>query len=179
MNVFLRSTYFLCILPMPLLCGCASSEPTEPARVDAPVEREQPAAQSAPVAVSSGFAPTQVEILPLTELADGEQGTQLNAYVSLLDAYGEKVKAPGTFRFELYEYVQRSAEPKGQRLAIWPDIDLNRLEDNQRYWRDFLRAYEFSFGAQASRSRTYILEVTCLCPNGKRLSAEWGLRPEE
>lgn len=178
MNVFLRPTFFLCILSVPLLFGCASSEPTEPARVDARVEREQPVAQRAPVAAPGGFAPTQVEILPLTELVAGEPGTQLNAYVSLLDAFGEKMKAPGTFRFELYEYVQRSAEPKGQRLAIWPDVDLNNPAENQKYWRDFLRAYEFSFASEASRSQTYVLEVTCLCPNGKRLSAEWGLRPE-
>jgi hypothetical protein len=132
-----------------------------------------------PVAASNGFAPTQVEILPLTELVDGEQGTRLNAYVSLLDAFGEKVKAPGTFRFELYEYVQRSAEPKGPRLAIWPDIDLTDPAENQEYWRDFLRAYEFTFASQASRSQTYILEVTCRYPDGRRLSTEWELRPEK
>jgi hypothetical protein len=133
----------------------------------------------APATVSNGFAPTGVEILPLTELVGGEQNVRLNAYVALLDAYGEKVKAPGVFRFELYEYVQRSSEPTGQRLAIWPDIDLNDPADNQEHWRDFLRAYEFSLISQASPEETYILEVTCLCPNGKRLSTKWGLRPEK
>ena len=103
----------------------------------------------------------------------------MDVYVSLLDAYSEKIKAPGIFRFELYEYVQRSSEPKGQRIAIWPDVDLNSPAENQTYWRDFLRAYEFSLGAPASRGKTYILEVTCLCPSGKRLSTEWPLKPEK
>jgi hypothetical protein len=161
-----------------LVCGCAAPEPVEPTRVAAPVEREQPTV-ARPAVATNGFAPTQIEILPLTELVDSEQGARLSAYVSLLDAYGEKVKAPGTFRFELYEYVQRSSEPKGQRLAIWPDIDLNNPADNQEHWRDFLRAYEFSFASQVSSGETYVLEVTCLCPNGKRLSTKWGLRPEK
>ena len=109
---------------------------------------------------------------------DGPQGTRLNIYVCLLDAYGEKIKAPGTLRFELYEYVQRSSESKGQRIAIWPDIDLNSPIENQKYWRDYLRAYEFALIAQASKDKTYILEVTCLYPTGKRLSTEWAVKPE-
>lgn len=179
MNRCLRSGIFTCLL-LVLVGGCAEPEPVVPTRVAAPVERERPAVTRPPVAAAAnGFAPTQIEILPLTELVAGEQSTRLNAYVSLLDAYGEKVKAPGTFRFELYEYVQRSSEPKGQRLAIWPDIDLNNPADNQEHWRDFLRAYEFSFASQVPSGDTYVLEVTCLCPNGKRLSTKWGLRPEE
>lgn len=180
------------LLPVVLFLGCGPSEPTGPATVPAaePIESEQKtveepdeAAAPAPsVVLPQGFSATQIEILPLTELmgqTDGGQGTQLNVYVSLLDAYREKIKAPGTFRFELYEYVQRSAEPKGQRIAIWPDVDLNSPAENQKYWRDFLRAYEFSLGTEASGSKTYILEVTCLCPSGKRLSTEWPLKPEK
>ncbi|UCD50938.1 MAG: hypothetical protein JSW27_25860 [Phycisphaerales bacterium] len=172
------------VVSLVLFAGCAPAEPTGPAMAPAtePVEGEQTAAvEPPPATLPSGFAPTQIEVLPLTELVDAtdaQPGTQLNVYVSLLDAYGEKIKAPGTLRFELYEYVQRSAEPKGQRLAIWPDVDLTSPAENQKYWRDFLRAYEFTLGAQASRDRTYILEVTCLDPSGKRLSTEWPLKPE-
>ena len=180
MNPSLRAACLACMFSLSLLCGCGPTVPPEPTRVEEPAGRDVPAtAPPAPVIASNGFAPTQVEILPLTELVNGEQGTQLNAYVSLLDAFGEKVKAPGTFRFELYEYVQRSAEPKGQRLDIWPDIDLNDPAENQKYWRDFLRAYEFAFATAVASNQTYVLEVTCLCPNGKRLTAVWGLRPEK
>ncbi len=127
----------------------------------------------------AGYAPVKIGILPLTELS-GASGpgprTRLNAFVTMLDAFGSPVKAPGVLRFELYEYVPRSAQTKGQRLALWPDIDLTSPPENHKYWRDFLRAYEFEFDAQAGRDNTYVLEVTCLCPDGKRLSAEYTLR---
>jgi len=100
----------------------------------------------------------------------------LNAYVGLLDAFGCQIKAPGVLRFELYQYVPRSAEPKGQRLAIWPDIDLTHPATNNRYWLDFLRAYEFKLDAPAGLNETYVLEATCMCPDGRRLTATFPLR---
>lgn len=172
------------LVPAALFLGCASVEPTGPVAgpVTEPIEGEPTAVvEPSAVVLPRGFSPTQIEVLPLTELVEapnGAQGTQLNVYVSLLDAYSEKIKAPATFRLELYEHVQRSSESKGQRLAIWPDVDLTGAAENQKYWRDFLRAYEFALGSQASRDSTYILEVTCLCPSGKRLSTEWALKPE-
>ena len=189
-------TLWWCLLPVALFLGCGPAEPSGPVtsppatsaaepEAEPPERMEEPVTPSpvAPVVVlPTGYSPAQIEVLPLTELTDsmaGQQGTQLNVYVSLLDAYNEKIKAPGVLRFELYEYVQRSAEPKGQRIAIWPDVDLNHPAENQKYWRDFLRAYEFTLGTQASKSKTYILEVTCLCPSGKRLSVEWPLKPEK
>ena len=86
------------------------------------------------------------------------------------------MKAPGVLRFELYEYIPRSAQSKGQRLALWPDIDLTAPAENHKYWRDFLRAYEFELDTQAHRDKTYIVEVTCTGPDGKRLSGEYLLR---
>ncbi len=127
----------------------------------------------------AGFTPVKIGILPLTDLS-GSSGTgpgaRLNAFITMLDAFGSQVKAPGVLRFELYDYVPRSAQAKGQRLTLWPDIDLTSPAENHKYWREFLRAYEFELDAQASRDKTYVLEVTCLCPDGKRLSAEYTLR---
>ncbi len=175
----LRQVALWCLASIVSLGGCAPSGPAAPAETSP--ERGRIAAASAPETLPSGFSPIQVEVLPLTELVEAtgvQQGAQLNVYVSLVDGYLEKIKAPGTFRFELYEYVQRSSEPKGQRIAIWPDIDLNDPAQNHRYWRDFLRAYEFTLATGASKNKTYILEVTCLCPSGKRLSTKWSLKPE-
>jgi hypothetical protein len=86
------------------------------------------------------------------------------------------MKAPGSLRFELYEYIPRSAQSKGPRLTLWPDIDLTDPAQNNKYWRDFLRAYEFTLDTQAGRDKAYILEVTCLCPDGRRLSGEYVLK---
>jgi len=72
------------------------------------------------------YASGRIDILPLTEFVDigGARQAEINLYISLLDSFGSQIKSPGVFRFELYERVLRSAEPKGKRVAIWQDIDL-------------------------------------------------------
>lgn len=130
--------------------------------------------------IATGFAPVKIDVLPLTELSgvsNGGQNATLNVYVALLDAFGSPIKAPGVLRFELYEHIQRSAQAKGQRIAIWSDFDLTHPARNNRHWRDFLRAYEFSLDTSASRDRTYLLEATYLCPDGRRLTGEFVLKP--
>jgi hypothetical protein len=124
------------------------------------------------------YTPEKIYIVPLTECtgdSDAAEESKIKVYVSLLDSFGYQMKSPGIFRFELYERVSRSAEPKGRRIAIWPDNDLSDVVENNRYWRDFLRAYEFSLPLEAETNQNYILQATCICPNGKRLSAEFAL----
>jgi len=172
-----------CFLTLTLLAcgGCASPGTTTSPPAEKPAGSEGRVPERArAAAMPGGFAPIQIEILPLTELQQppsGDQGAQLNVYVSLLDAFGSQIKAPGTMRFELYDYLQRSAEPKGRRIAIWPDIDLTNPSENQKYWRDFLRAYEFTLPAPVAQTGPYILEATCTCPGPRRLSAEFLLKP--
>ena len=127
----------------------------------------------------ASYVPVKIEIMPLTEftgVSDTTEELTIKVYVSLLDSFGYQIKSPGTFRFELYERVPRSAEPKGRRISIWPDIDLTDVVENNQYWRDFLRAYEFSLPLESGTSQSNILLATCLCPNGKRLSAEFTLK---
>ncbi len=125
------------------------------------------------------YVPVKIDIMPLTELinvGDDEEASKIRVYVSLLDAFDSQIKTPGVFRFELYEYIERSAEPKGRRIIIWPDIDLVDTVENNKHWRDFLRAYEFNLEFEPESNKSYILQATCMCPNGKRLSAEFGLK---
>jgi len=125
------------------------------------------------------YGPASIDIMPLTEIASAEGGeatSQLKAYISLLDSFGCQVKAPGVFRFELYEYEPRSPEYKGKRASIWPDIDLTRPAHNNEYWRDYLRAYEFVLDLEPEGNRNYVLQVTCLCPSRRRLSNNFTLR---
>ncbi len=124
------------------------------------------------------YASEKIDILPLTEfvdVGDAEQ-SQINLYVSLSDSFGSQIKSPGIFRFELYERVLRSSEPKGKRVVIWQDIDLTNPVKNNDHWRDFLRAYEFNLPFEPVGNQSYILQATCLCPSGKRLSAEFALK---
>jgi hypothetical protein len=167
------------------ICGCDQPQADTPA-VGQPAKQEavQTSGDAAktqeplPI-VPTGFGPARICILPLTELPNSTGSSQavvLNAYVSLVDAFGVQIKAPCTVRFELYRYVPRSAEPKGQRLAIWPDIDLVHPATNNKYWRDFLRAYEFRLDAPAGLNESYVLEATCMCPDGRRLTAIFPFR---
>ena len=130
------------------------------------------------LSVYSRFAPAKINIMPLTEFisAGDTQQPNINLYVSLLDSFGSQIKSPAVFRFELYQRVLRSAEPKRRRVVIWPDIDLTDPDANNEDWRDFLRAYEFDLPLEPDPSQSYILQVTCLCPNGRRISAEFALK---
>jgi hypothetical protein len=161
-------------------CGEPQAVPTEPRPVErVGVDRAPATVQRPPTAVAPGFAPVRVHVLPLTELAQSTGGSSavLSVYLSLLDEFGSSIKAPVILRFELYEYVPRSADPKGQRIAIWSDIDLTDAGRNHAHWHDFLRTYEFKLDVQADVDETYILEATCMCLEGKRLSAEFTLKP--
>ncbi|MHC4536361.1 MAG: hypothetical protein ACYS6K_20615 [Planctomycetota bacterium] len=126
----------------------------------------------------SRFAPDKINIIPLTEFINTDNVRQISIkpYVSVLDSFGSQVKSPGIFRFELYQRALRSAEPKGKRVEIWEDIDLTEPAANHESWRDFLRAYEFDLPFELDVNQSYILQVTCLCPNGRRLSTEFALK---
>ena len=131
------------------------------------------------LAAYMSYAPVKIDIMPLTEFiraGDAEEGAKIKVYVSLLDSFDCQKKMPGVFRFELYEKVPRSAEPKGKRIVIWPDIDLTDAVENNNYWRDFLRVYEFNLDFEPEGARSYILQATCLTANGKRLSADFLLK---
>jgi len=150
--------------------GCRG--PAVPAPVSAQRNGESESSYS-----YASYAPAKVDIMPLTELVTASgQGSRIHLYVSLLDAFGSQIKSPAVFRFELYEHVVRSAEPKGKRAVIWADFDLTSPAVNNEYWRDFLRAYEFNLPFEQASGQTYILQVTCLCPNGSRLASEFTLK---
>lgn len=122
-----------------------------------------------------GYTARQVRIMGLTEIGgdpDNPYKAKLRAYVDLLDAFGSRIKSAGIFRFELYEFLPRSSQRKGKRLATWPDIDLTDAKTNNIYWRDFLRAYQFDLDIPFAPSarQSFILEVTCITPTGKRLT---------
>jgi len=123
------------------------------------------------------YAPAKIDIMPLTEFTLTAKGTsKLTVYLSLLDTFNCQMKSPGVFRFELYERVVRSAEPKGRRIILWPDIDLTNADRNNHYWRDFLRAYEFDLDCDPQITQSCILQATFLSPDGRRLSAEFAVK---
>lgn len=150
-----------------------------PAPITEPI-REPNKAPDIPV--YTPYVPVNIDILPLTGftgITDEQRGSKIIAYVSLLDSFGSQMKAPGVFRFELYEYLQRSGEPKGKRVAIWPDFKAINLAENHAYWQDFLRAYRFDLDFQPQKNKNFVLQVTFMCPSSKRLTAECVLKCTE
>ena len=146
--------------------GCGTANTPEPIPTDA---------NSSDLAVYARFAPAKVDILPLTDFVDpGDElkPSTINVFVSLLDFFGSAKKSPGVFRFELYEYVPRSSGHMGGRIILWPDYDLTDPTVNNSRWRDFLRAYEFDLDFEPTAAQSYVLQVTCMSPHGRRLSTE-------
>ncbi len=157
---------FAGIVVLAFLVGC------EPRPVEPPTA---PATADSVLAPYAGFAPVNVDFLPLTKIdraEDPDSQTEIKVFLTLSDAYGSQVKSPGVLRFEIYEHLQRSAQPKGKRIHLSPDIDLTEPDANNEYWRDFLRAYEVTLNVPGRGNRTYVLEVTFLTPDGRRLSRE-------
>ena len=171
-SVLCRLSSVVCLLAM-LLVEAGCEQP--PIRSELPADADNSFNR---VSTYTRYASEKINILPLTEFVDvgDAQQAKINLYVSLLDSFGCQIKSPGVFRFELYERVLRSSEPKGKRVVIWQDIDLTDLVKNNDHWRDFLRAYEFNLPFEPGGNQSYILQATCLCPSGKRLSAEFALK---
>jgi len=181
MKIIAPISHALFILLLLLQPGCEPARPREPM----PTAGNDP---NSPLCVY--YAPEKIDILPLTGFKGNSGGeAQLDVYISLLDSAGSQIKFPARFRFELYYHVQRSAEPKGERVGIWPGseiadpnepiihwFDLSDPAGNNRYWRDFVRAYQFTLPFRPESGKTYILEATCLSHDGRRLTAEAALR---
>jgi hypothetical protein len=117
------------------------------------------------------YHPAKVVLLPISEVQKADKANKADmiiAYVQLQDAAGAAMKGPGVFRFELYRYQARAADPKGKRMYIWDDINLMNFIDNSEQWRDYLRAYEFKLDYYCPDCERYVLEVTCTSPWGQR-----------
>ncbi len=124
------------------------------------------------------FSPAKIRVSPVTELimptsADGS--AIIRVCVALLDPFESYLKAPGTFRFELYERILRSAVPKGKRIIMWPDMDLRSVHTNNEYWQEVWHAYEFDLEFDPQKDKSYILQVTFILPERKRLTDDYAL----
>jgi hypothetical protein len=122
--------------------------------------------------IVKAYDPDKAEIMPLTDVIKNNKDSIIQAYVCLMDKFDSQIKYPAVFRFELYQKVQYSGQPKGKRLQLWPDFKLNDATDNNKFWQDTFRAYKFELDAQIQPQTSYVLQVTCTLPNGRRLSAD-------
>lgn len=163
MKIFVL-TFITVVFPF-FFCGCAS---------DYSPAAQSSAKQLTECEILNPYQPDKAAFLPLSDVRSSDKNTgpdTITVYIALQDFSGSAVKAPAVFRFELYRFKPRSVDPKGKRMYIWEDIDLNSFENNNRYWRDYLRAYEFTLLYNCPECTKYVLEVTCILPAGRRLLA--------
>lgn len=153
----IRTTFIICSIIF--ILGCQTAQQTSPYQQDDQLNDY------------IDFAPAKIKIINLTEFVND---SNLKIYIDLIDKFGSRVKSPAVFRFELYEYIERSAEPKGRRIFLWPGIDLTDASVNDAHWRDFLHSYEFNVNIDfdLDSGRTYILRAFCRTSAGNRLTAE-------
>ena len=174
MKAFVKFGFIFLLLA---LAGC--QQPNDADSRDLPRDVNKP--EQAYDSSLAEFSAQKVTIMPLSEVkisADGREG-QVRAFVSLHDSFNCQQKWPAVFRFEIYNRVFRSAQPRGKRIYIWPDIDLTDAKENNSYWRDFLRAYEFNLKFEYDGGKDYVLQVTCLIDERKRISAGAALQVKE
>ena len=131
--------------------------------------------------ILSAYTASSVSIMGLTEIvpdAENSNKAKLRVYVDVLDSEGIRIKAPGVFRFELYQFVPRSSNPMGKRLKLWEDIKLLGQAENNARWRDFLRAYQFDLDLEfgSVRSSDYVVQVMFTTTSGKRLYNNYHLK---
>jgi len=123
---------------------------------------------------TEGFEVDRIDIIGLTRIVPDDYDQELkniSVCVDVLDIFDSRIKAPCKFRFELFDYLPRSAQNLGSRLLIWTDMDLSSAQANNAAWKDHLRAYQFELPLdfQPVAGKSYMLQATCMTIEGKRL----------
>jgi hypothetical protein len=96
------------------------------------------------------------------------------------DRFGDPTKAAGNpALFELFDYRQANADPRGQRLATWRG-SIATLDEQRVSWNRTSRTYTFQLAfPQVSTSKSYVLNATFQIAAGKRFFDRIVLAAEE
>ena len=123
----------------------------------------------------TGFAASQVRLNPSFTCikAGSSESPTIEAFVELMDQFGDPVKAVGQFRFEIFKYRPAFSDPRGRRFE--DDgiqlIDLRDIRLNQQNWDSITRSYRLSLKLpeQACRLKRMVLQVTFIAEPQYRL----------
>jgi len=157
--------YFLAVVLIVFVLGCEDAQQTQSSAVQSPV-------------FPSGclFTPQKIKFNQLSEF---DQSWQIAAYIDVFDQFDSRIKAAAVWQFELYESVPRSADARGERLFIWPNIELTEAAKNDSLWQEYLHCYKFDldFDIDLDSSKTYILQAVCFTADERRLTDTIELKP--
>jgi hypothetical protein len=119
------------------------------------------------------FGPAAMRIHPIfTQVKDWNRDGDpdgVEALVEFQDQFGDPTKAAGTVMFELYEYRQGDAEPRGQRLSNPWIGSIVTLNEQRARWNRTSRTYTFQLAYPSiSNSRSYVLSAVFRSNTGGR-----------
>ncbi|MFA6187120.1 MAG: hypothetical protein WC770_07920 [Phycisphaerae bacterium] len=158
----MKKIIWMCVLfVLPIICGCEEGQ--------VQTYNSGLSADSNSVRKDCIFAADKIKFNQLTEYVGNGQ---INVYADVLDQFGSRIKASGVWRFELFQYEQRTPESRGARVYLWKDIDLTDAGVNFSAWQDYLRCYkiELVFEAGIESGKKYILQAICTTAEGKRIT---------
>ncbi|MFQ5430842.1 MAG: hypothetical protein ACE5E1_11085 [Phycisphaerae bacterium] len=124
------------------------------------------------------YSPRQIKILPFSKpqsfdddlIPDG-----IAVWLRPLDVGSDKVKAFGTFMFELYTYRPASVSHRGELIQQWTQAVLSP-EDQEQFWDKITGAYAFQLsweGRPLTPGKRFILVATFQAPGSERLFDEY------
>ncbi len=133
-----------------LLCGCGGDDGRMSVSMATPVPMQT--------------IPTEkTRLLGLSALeTDGDGQSVVRAFVQ---PSGDGADA--VYRFELYQYLPRAANPRGNRLRMWPEVAAGKAGADNPLWQPHLRAFEIVLPIEneLSMKSTYLIELTVLKNN--------------
>lgn len=157
-------------------CGCEQTPAPMPGPAPLPPPESTSAApsrQAVPAPINC-LLPQKIRIHSFTrtgQFEDEGAGVKgIDVRIQAVDAFDDATKAFGRFRFELFRFKPNSADPCGQRLAVWT-VDVSNFEANRRHWNSIMRTYQFKLGWQEAVpvGRKLVLTATFESPFTERL----------
>lgn len=120
--------------------------------------------------------PNAIRIHPFTgtQIFDADRNLRgVDVRIEVMDAYGDAAKAFGDFRFEMYQFIPNSIDPKGKRIATWEE-SLIEPKKNLLHWDKITRTYEFKlqWDEPIAPGRQFVLLAYFDSPFTDRLQTE-------
>ena len=123
------------------------------------------------------FITKKFSVTPLTKFVETDGKASLKLVVDVLDSTGHRSKAPFNLQCSLYRYLPRTADNKGELVQVWQPISLDAIAENNKYWNDYLRSYEFGFELDSLPGQQwYLVEIACQIPSGNRIFDKFMLK---
>lgn len=160
----MRSAVRLALSAALVLAGCSSQVAPQPRTAEE----------------SRLFGPVSMKLDTFSKVKDwtGKGAPDgVEALVEFDDRFGDRTKAAGTILFELFDYREAWADPRGARLANPWTASLSTYEEQKAHWETASGSYLFRLAIdQLAWNRNYVLTATFQSAGGARFFSQIVLR---